>query len=226
MRRRLASWLEGQVASELGPLLLLRERAPAGAARGLAFALVESLGSVSRRAVASQLKALHPEERRTLARLGVVLGRTAAYLPALLAPATLRLRRLLWQARQGGAAAAVERERGSAAAEAAASNGHALASLDGRPSVPLDRALPESGYWAGGYAPARARAVRVDRLEHLAAVAHRLAREGPFAANDRLAALVGCPVGELAGILGSLGFTLEGGLYRHAGAQRKPARRS
>jgi ATP-dependent RNA helicase SUPV3L1/SUV3 len=48
VRRRLAGWLEALVRSSLAPLFALRDTLPAGPARGLAFVLVEGLGSVLR----------------------------------------------------------------------------------------------------------------------------------------------------------------------------------
>ncbi len=46
VRRRLAAWVEGQVRGLLGPLFAVRDGAPAGPGRGLAFALAESLGTL------------------------------------------------------------------------------------------------------------------------------------------------------------------------------------
>ena len=75
--------------------------APAGTARGLAFALVEGLGAVTRRCVAKQVSALSPEDRRELARLGVSIGRLAVFLPALQNAAAMRLRARLFAVRRG-----------------------------------------------------------------------------------------------------------------------------
>ena len=77
---------------ELGPLFALQDGAPAGTPRGVAFALTEGLGAVTRRSIARQVSALQPEERRALGRLGVSLGRFALFLPALQHGAAMRLR--------------------------------------------------------------------------------------------------------------------------------------
>ena len=82
VRRRLACWLDAHLRAALGPLFALRDGAPAGAARGLAFALAEGLGAVPRRTVARQVAALTPDDRRELSRLGVTIGRLAVFLPA------------------------------------------------------------------------------------------------------------------------------------------------
>jgi hypothetical protein len=74
VRRRLAAWVEAHLRGALGPLFALRDSAPAGTARGLAFALAEGLGAVSRRSVAKQVTALGAPDRSELSRLGVSIG--------------------------------------------------------------------------------------------------------------------------------------------------------
>ncbi len=86
VRRRLAAWLGAHLRKALLPLFALREGAPPGLVRGLAFALVEGLGAVARRSVAQQVAALTPDGRKALARLGVTVGRLSLFLPALLRP--------------------------------------------------------------------------------------------------------------------------------------------
>ena len=185
VRRRLASWLEVHVRAVLGPLLALRDGAPAGAARGLAFALAEGLGAVARRTVAGQVQALTPDDRRDLARLGVTIGRLAVFLRALLRPEAMRLRARLFSIRQGSPA-----ESGP----------------DGPPSVPHDPRQPASFYLACGYLPAGPRAVRLDRLEHAAAIASRLSREGPFVPPRELASILGCHPDEVPAVLTAIGY--------------------
>ena len=119
VRRRLAAWLESHLRAALLPLFALRDGTPPGLVRGLAFALVEGLGAVSRRSVAQQVAALTPDDRKALARLGVTVGRLSLFLPALLRPEAARLRARLFAVRQGRPA-----ESGP----------------DGAPSVPLDAA--------------------------------------------------------------------------------------
>src|SRR5512139_3546112 len=101
VRRRLAGWLESHLRAALLPLFALRDAAPPGLVRGLAFALVEGLGAVARRSVAQQVAALTPDDRRTLGRLGVTVGRLSLFLPALLRPPAARLRARLFAVRQG-----------------------------------------------------------------------------------------------------------------------------
>jgi ATP-dependent RNA helicase SUPV3L1/SUV3 len=205
VRRRLAAWLEAHLRAALAPLFALREGAPPGAARGLAFVLAEGLGSVSRRTVAEQVAALPPEDRRALSRLGVTLGRLAVFLPALLRPETLRLRARLFAVRHGGPV---------------------VPGPEGLPSVPLELARPAAFYLACGYQPAGPRAVRVDRLERAAALAARLARAGPFTPPRELAPILGCRPTEVKAVLAALGYVEKEGLFERRPRQRREARRA
>jgi hypothetical protein len=64
--------------------------------------------------------------------------------------------------------------------------------------VPLDPATPAQLYAACGYLALGNRALRVDRLEHLAATVQRAARDRAFRPSREMAAIVGCTVEELA----------------------------
>jgi ATP-dependent RNA helicase SUPV3L1/SUV3 len=200
VRRRLASWLERHVRALLAPLFVLRDEAPPGTARGLAFALGESLGTLARRSVAAQVAALTPDERRALARLGVTLGRLSVFLPALLRPDILRLRARLFVVRHGGPSAPAP---------------------DGIPSVPVDPSLPSAFYAACGYERVGPRAIRVDRLDRVVASLARLARGGPFPMPPETAKLLGVPPNEIASVLAALGYVERGGRFT---ASRPPRR--
>jgi ATP-dependent RNA helicase SUPV3L1/SUV3 len=200
IRRRLASWVDGHVRGLLAPLFTLREQAPAGTARGLAFALGESLGTLPRRSVAAQVAALTPDDRRALAQLGVTLGRLSVFLPALLRPEILRLRARLFVARHGGPATPAP---------------------DGIPSLPLDASLPSAFYAACGYQPVGSRAVRVDRLDRVAAALARLARAGPFRLPPEIPNLLGVAANEIAAVVAALGYVDRDGRFS---ASRPPRR--
>src|SRR5262249_10805669 len=73
IRRRLADWLRRHLGRRLAPLVRLQAAPVAGAARGLAFQLVEALGCLPRRAVGDQLRALSAGDRKSLAHLGLRL---------------------------------------------------------------------------------------------------------------------------------------------------------
>jgi len=205
VRRRLAAWLEGMLQASLGPLFRLRERAPAGAARGLAFVLAEGLGAAARRSVAAQVAALGSEDRRELSRLGVNLGRFAVFLPALQRPESMRLRARLFAVRHG--------RRGETGP-------------DGAPSVPNDLGRPLASYLASGYLPLGPRAVRLDRLEQAAALLARLSRTGVFVPPGELPKILGLPPAELPAVLSAMGYTSagEGRFERRPRPPRRMAR--
>ena len=96
VRRRAAAWLDAHLAPCSRPLFALRDGAPPGAARGIAFALAEGLGAVPRRTVAGQVAALTAGRPASLGRLGVTLGRLGVFLPPLLQPDAVRLRARLY----------------------------------------------------------------------------------------------------------------------------------
>jgi ATP-dependent RNA helicase SUPV3L1/SUV3 len=191
VRRRVAGWVEGHLRSVLGSLFALRDGAPGGAARGLAFALAEGLGAAARRDVARQVGALTPDDRRDLSRLGVIVGRLAVFLPALQRPEALRLRSRLYAVREKRAA-----EPGP----------------DG-PSAPRDPRLPTAFYLACGYFPAGPRAVRLDRMEHAAALASRLSRGGPFVPPREMPSILGCPPDEVPAVLAAIGYVERDGRF-------------
>jgi ATP-dependent RNA helicase SUPV3L1/SUV3 len=200
VRRRLASWLEGHLRAALGPLFVLREGAPPGAARGLAFALAEGLGAVARRGVARQVAALTPSDRRELSRLGVTIGRLAVFLPALQRPEPMRLRARLFAIREGRTAEA---------------------GPDGPPSVPRDPRQGPAFYLACGYLSAGPRAVRLDRLERAAAAAARLSRTGPFVPPRELALILGCRPEDVPAVLDAIGYMERDGRFERRACRRR-----
>ncbi|MCA8933601.1 MAG: disulfide oxidoreductase [Rhodospirillaceae bacterium] len=186
--RRLQRWLDREIAATLQPLLRLAE-APqlAGAVRGLAYQLQESLGVVARGAVAPLLAELEPADKRRLSSLGIRVGRRHVYLAAMTRPRLRRLVALLWCV------------------------SHRLIRP---PPLPADAAVsarpvdgvPPAFYAAIGFVAAGGHAIRVDRLDALVGAVEELAAAGPFQAPGGLAQLVGCPKAALADILVGLGY--------------------
>jgi ATP-dependent RNA helicase SUPV3L1/SUV3 len=198
VRRRLAVWLEAHLRGALGPLFVLRDSAPAGTARGLAFALAEGLGAVSRRSVAKQVNALSALDRSELGRLGVSIGRLAVFLPTLQRADAMRLRARLFAVRRG-----LSPEIGP----------------EGIPSAPNDATRPPDFFLACGYFAAGPRVVRLDRLERAAALASRLSHSGPFVPPRELPSLLGCRTEELKALLGAMGYVERDGRFER---QRRP----
>ena len=205
VRRRLVAFVDGLVSRTLAPLVLLRDEPLLGPARGLAFALVENLGSVERRDVAEQLRALRPEDRRQLSRMGVTLGRQGLFLKALLRPEAIRLRVALASGRFGKPRGALP---------------DAGASL---PASPAESPF----YRACGYLPAGPRLLRADVLDRFATDMARAGARGPFRPDPASARTLGCSPTEVPLVLRTLGFVERGGGFFVAGrGEGRQARRA
>ena len=199
VRRRVAAWLEAELQRSFGPLLSAAAAARSGPMRGVVFALQQGLGSAPRREISRAVASLTPDERRELGRLGVSFGRHNVYFSSLLAPAVLQWRALLHGLRQPGP----------------------VPGPLGAPSLPVAPGIAAAAYRACGYQPAGPRAVRVDRLERLAAAARRAGREGPFAIGREMLSAAAAGPDDVRAILAALGFPAgEDGRHRPAPARR------
>jgi ATP-dependent RNA helicase SUPV3L1/SUV3 len=201
VRRRLAAWLEAELRRELAGLFTLADAPLTGAARGLAFVLLQALGTIPRRRLGAQIAGLAPADRKTLARLEVVLGRESVFVSSVLSPAALARRALLYAVRHARPMLALEWT---------------------RPSAARDPQIPTDSYLASGFVPVASRAVRADRLERSLALAYRHASGGSFAPGPDLASMLGCRVRDVATLLLALGYVAgaDGKL-----ALREPSRR-
>jgi len=191
IRQRLDGWLRAYLACSLAPLLSLSDAGVSGAPRGLLFQTAEALGSLKRGAAVDQVAALTAGDRKTLRGLGLRIGRESVYFPALLKPAAIALRGLLWTLHHE----------------------HEMPVLPqpGRTSVRLDSRCPPGFYEAIGYRTLGSRAVRIDIVERLAARAFAMTRDGDFNAVSDLLSLAGCTLPEIAGILSALGYRATSG---------------
>jgi ATP-dependent RNA helicase SUPV3L1/SUV3 len=185
VRRRLAEAVREQIRRPLAPLFRLAEATLEGASRGLAYQLVEALGTLSVSRIGSQAAALDKPARKRLANLGVRLGTEAVYLAPVLNTRAAATAALLWAIR-ASAPLPVPPVRGIAPVR--------------------DASLADGIYEAMGYRVLGPRVLRVDRVERLAMAARRLARQGPFAPAPELITIAGCRKNELAGVLAALGY--------------------
>jgi ATP-dependent RNA helicase SUPV3L1/SUV3 len=144
-----------------------------------------------RRPAEAQIRALTTDERRQLHARGLRIGRAAVYFPALLRPAGVRLRALLWTTMHGG-------------------SGNALPA-PGQTSLALPPAADARFFAAIGFFPFGRRAVRIDMAERLLAQAEKAARQRLTVPPSMLASPIGCPVDDLPGILAALGYAAEYG---------------
>ncbi len=186
VRARLAAWLNAHLAAGLAPLHRLREAGFAGAARGLAFQLVEALGSVRRRAVGPLLADIGPRDRRAMRRLGVRFGIETIYLPALIKPRAARLRALLWS---------IHNRQPPRAAPA-----------PGLCSVPAETSVDSAFYAACGYRVLAGQAIRVDILDRLAAALSEAARAGMFTPTAAMISPAGLTADRVPAVLHALGY--------------------
>ena len=204
VRRRLSLWLDAHISAVLAPLTRLAGARLEGAARGIAFQLVEAMGSAPRRDLAPQLAALAPAQRARLRRLGVRFGEFTVFVPATLKPRPVALKCLLYSVRHG---------------------------LDDAPppppglvSVAVDGALDAGYYAAAGFCVCGRRAVRVDMLEKLAQAARARARAGPFASDHELLSLAGCSREEFAAVMAQVGYEAVAGAGEPRYARRRKRR--
>jgi ATP-dependent RNA helicase SUPV3L1/SUV3 len=196
LRRRLEDWVEAHIAATLGPLkhceVAAVDPALSGHGRAVLHRLTEALGLVPRAAVAAHVDALAPAARKRLASLGVRIGRTALFLPALRGQRSVRLRLML--------AGLYAHDDPDTRARLAA----ALKALP--PATPAPRDVPVARLHAGGYLLLGGHAVRVDAAERLAAAAATLVKQGPFVPTAAMARDTGIPPAMLASALTGLGF--------------------
>ncbi len=185
VRARLAAWLEHELRRRLKPLYRLMEAELGSTVRGLAFQLAEGLGAIRRRPAATQIRALTRADRQALGRHGVRIGLETVYLTALLTPGAIRLRAILWAARQDGPPPL----------------------LPGKGNETLVAADAPMEFWTvTGYRVLGPQAIRVDRLEALARSLRKLAAQGEFAATAELQVLAGCEGAAFESVAGALGY--------------------
>ncbi|HEY9566542.1 MAG TPA: DEAD/DEAH box helicase, partial [Thalassobaculum sp.] len=98
---RVRAWFERHQEAVAPRLMQLQRADLDGAARGIAFQVLEGLGGAPAAAVEALVKDLDEEGRRTLARVGIRLGTESLYIPELLKPRAVRLRAQLWSAASG-----------------------------------------------------------------------------------------------------------------------------
>jgi len=208
--QRLQRWWSAYREAHLAPLLTLRDPSLKGVARGIAFQLYEAMGWLPRQRLAPLLKELKPREAKALSQHGVRLGAAFVFVPQALKPLPRRLIHLLWELRRPPPSA-----QGGGAVEAPKAGAVSL-QVTGEAAQDLHRAL--------GFVVIGERAIRVDRLDRLAAACFQRHRQGPFAASPDLAAMVGVRQDELPGLLEVLGYRPRGGAGEEAAAVLYDAR--
>lgn len=176
-------WAHRDIQQRLTTLTRLRDAELSGAAKGLAFQLVEAFGCMPRDQALEQVT-LDRASRKALKDLGVVFGRHAIWLGNLVRPRNRDLRALLWRLAQDGSTPE-----------------HSTPDLPA-PGLTARKAEPqdEPGFWQAmgfvliGKGDTRM-LMRADVLDNFADVAFRTARkasrEEPARSNKLMATLMG-----------------------------------
>jgi ATP-dependent RNA helicase SUPV3L1/SUV3 len=196
IQKRLDDWLTARIATRLEPLIQLRNAADAkpgtndalpAEARGLAYQLCESLGSLDRKGAT-----LPPDERaaiRALRQYGVRFARRSIYLPKLIRPDAAALLALLW-----GVKTKLEKIPPPPNA--------------GITSFEYDESQPHGFLAAAGFRVIANRAVRIDMLDRLEQELESAAASGATAdaAIPKLVSLIGSDNATLEKVLATLGW--------------------
>jgi len=187
IEKKLATWFEAHVEAAAPKLAQLWRADLPGAQRGIAFQVLEGLGSVPAEKVAPLVKDLDEEGRKDLARMGIRTGTETLYIPDLLKPRAVNLRAVLWSVHH----------------ETFPESGPPP---EGRVQVERDAATPVEYDAALGFARLGGRAVRVDMLERVAALVRKAAREGQFGIAADMLSLTGADHATFEAMLIDLGY--------------------
>lgn len=214
VQARLDLWMFAHITNLLKPLVDLKNAADLeGLARGVAFRLVEALGTLERQEVSEDVKALDQTARAVMRKYGVRFGAYHIYMPPLLKPAPAALVAQLWALKH-----ATLDVPGLAELPAL--------SASGRTSIKVDPTFEKTLYRLVGFRVAGERAVRLDILERLADIIRPLIAWKPvgdgtvppegaiptgggFTVTVAMTSLLGCSGEDFASILRGLGYRME-----------------
>ena len=158
-----------------------------GAARGIAYQVYESLGTLPSRQVAGLMRDLDEDGRRQLAQHGVRLGVDMIYMADLLKPAQIAAKALLFSLDTG-------------------ENPESGPPPAGRVTIDHIEGVSDAYWLATGYRRLGSLVMRVDMAERLAAVVRAAAREGQFMISEEMLSLAGATREQMDGILIDLSY--------------------
>ncbi len=213
VEQRLRGWVTRHLETVLKPLFDLQaDDSLSGAARGIAYRLVEQLGILDRRDVLEEVRGLSQDERAGLRRNGVRFGAYHIYIPVLLKPGPSTLLARLKALKDGD----IDRQGISDISAVSAS---------GRTSTDVDAALGADIYLQFGFRIFGRRAVRIDILERLADLIRPALSWRPGSEEERpdgavedgrgfmttaaMTSLLGASGDDMSTILRGLGYRLE-----------------
>jgi ATP-dependent RNA helicase SUPV3L1/SUV3 len=205
MRVRLAAWVAAQLEDALERLMALRRAELTGVPRGLAYRIVEGLGSLPRLAAVREVRELTKEDRLALRACGVRIGAETLFIPALVKPKAVEWRALLW---------ALFHQRDVLTPPA-----------PGLVTVPAGDDVPVDFLAACGYVRLGGRAVRIDVLDRLAVDLQRQSRAGAMTVGPAQLNLLGLSLEAARPVIEALGYgaeETEAGLVWKWQGRRKP----
>ena len=189
MRKRLLAWVTAQLEDALERLYALRGATLDGVARGLAYRIVEGLGSIPRVQVLAEVRDMSKEDRTALRSCGVRIGPETLFLPALVKPKAVQWRALLW---------ALFNETPAPAIPGA-----------GLVTVPAGDDTNEDFLAACGFACLGKRAIRVDVLDRVAIDLQRQSRAGKMDVGATQLNLLGLSMEDARPVFEALGYVAE-----------------
>ena len=209
IRVRVSRWMTGWIAGPLAPLERLNKAKLEGAARGVAWQLIEEFGTLKRHSALEQIEALSKEQRWQLRKVGVKIAREAVYIPAMLKPATQAICGLLWGVFHK-------------------SSFPLPIPPAGRVSFALQDDTDTDFLEAIGYRPFGRLGLRIDMVERLAEMSWEYSKKAPFAITPDLLSIAGCSHDDMKVILEGLGYhgRLKGEttLFSRRPAKKKPVK--
>lgn len=177
--RRLLAFARDLVVYLLMPLRLCKTDELSGPARGVLYRLEQGLGTALAKDAYEQLAGLTPDDQDKLRDVGIVLGQTVLYVPALGRGPSLLQRTALVQAFAEGKDAPTLPRASTV-------------------SIAVRRGANERNYAAIGYPVFGPRAVRADVAERVFGM---VVEENPTPHRGKLAGLLGCPAREVDAVL-------------------------
>ena len=189
LRKRLAAWTAAQIAEALERLVALRGATLEGVARGIAYRVVEGLGSIPRVHVLKEVRDLSKEDRTALRSCGIRIGPETLFVPALVKPKAVQWRALLW---------ALFNEKAPPPVPGA-----------GLVTVPVDDGADTDFLAACGFACLGKRAIRVDVLDRVAVDLQRQSRAGKLEIGAAQLNLLGLSLEDARPVFEALGYVAE-----------------
>ncbi|MEX1147653.1 MAG: hypothetical protein WEB93_04645, partial [Sphingomonadales bacterium] len=201
---RLSRWLGDHLKAKLAPLYRLQTALDdpdciTGLARGLAFQIVENLGTLPRDRVADDFRQVDKDGRRQMRSQGIWLGAASFYLPQILKPEAARLRLMLWAVHRGA-------------------RNLPAPPVPGLITIPTGERTPATFYEMLGFRAIGGIAVRLDMLERVGQAAREKWAGGPFALDPDMMSLVGCSGDNFLKVMRALGYR-----YREPGTRERDA---